>query len=79
LDLAAISPAVRSGGARVVRMRITARGSVEKDAGGAHFKIDGWPTAYPIEGKDLPDGACLIHAGVRFEDGAPRLYTLARE
>jgi len=45
LDLAAIDPAVRTGGARVVRTRVVAKGHVEKDAAGARF-VDGAPQLY---------------------------------
>jgi hypothetical protein len=77
LDLAAIGPAARAGaGANVVRMRIAARGQVEKDAGGARFRIAGWPVAYPIEGDDLAEGTRSIRAGVRIEGGTPRLHLL---
>jgi len=73
LDLVAISPAVRSGGARVVRTRITAKGVVEE---GSRFRIDGWPVAYPLEDEGVPTGARLVRAGVRFPDGSPTLYLL---
>jgi hypothetical protein len=55
-------------------MRITARGAVARDAEGARFQIDGWPVAYPIDGDAPADGPCSVRAGVRFEDGAPRLH-----
>jgi hypothetical protein len=70
LDLAALAPAVRSGGGRVVRTRIVANGLLEGD----RFRIAGWPDAYPIEAEGLPDGPLSIRAGVRFESGAPRLH-----
>lgn len=73
LDLAAIGPAVRAGGARVVRTRIVARGTVET---GPRFRIDGWPDAYPIEGDDIGLGHRSIRAGVRFPESGPQLYLL---
>ena len=76
LDFAAIDPAVRTRSARVVRMRISAKGVVEHGADGAGFRIDGWPTAFPIDGIDPPDGPCTIRANVRVVDGTPRLHLL---
>jgi hypothetical protein len=76
LDLAAFEPAVRTGGGRVVRTRIAAKGRVERGGGSARFRIDGWPDAYPIEGDGLPDGPCSVRAGARFERGAPRLHVV---
>lgn len=70
MDLAALEPAVRAGGGRVVRTRIAASGFLE----GGRFRFDGWPEAYPIDATALPDGPRSIRAGVRFEDGAPRLH-----
>jgi len=75
MDLAALDPAVRAGGGRVVRMRIVAKGRVERDGGGARFRIEGWPEAYAIEGAG-PDGPCTIRAGVRLDDGTPRLHVV---
>lgn len=74
LDLAAIGPAVRAGSARVVRMRISAEGTVEH---GARFRIAGWPEAYGIDGEGPPEGPCSIRANVHFPDGAPQLHWLA--
>jgi hypothetical protein len=72
MDLAALEPAVRAGGGRVVRTRIAAKGRLEGD----RFRIDGWPEAYPIEATGLRDGPCTIRAGVRFEGGTPRLHVV---
>ena len=74
LDLAALGPAVRSGGARVVRTRIVALGTVEP---GGRFRIQGWPTAYPIDGAPPPEGPRSIRASVRFPEGTPRFDLLA--
>lgn len=73
IDLAALGPAVRAGSARVLRMRIVAEGTVEP---AARFRIAGWPTAFAIEGEDLPEGPCSIRAGVHIADGMPRLHLL---
>lgn len=75
IDLVAIGPAVRAGSARVVRMRIVAEGTMEP---AARFRIAGWPTAFAIEGEDLPEGPCSIRASVRITDGMPRLHLLER-
>jgi len=70
LDLGALAPAVRTGGARVVRMRIVAAGAVEP---GPAFRIAGWPVSYAIDGEAPPEGPCSIRATVHISDGAPRL------
>jgi hypothetical protein len=70
LDLAAVGPAVRSGGARMVRMRIVAEGVVEPQA---RFRIAGWPTAYAIDGEAPPEGPCSLRANVHIARDGPRL------
>jgi hypothetical protein len=76
VDLAALEPAVRAGGGRVVRTRITAKGRIEREGGQARFRIDGWEDAYVIEADDLPAGSCKIRAGVRFVDDVPQLNVI---
>ncbi len=75
LDLTAIAPAVRAGGARVVRMRIVAAGAVEP---GPSFRIAGWPVSYAIDGDAPPEGPCSIRANVHIDGGTPRLSVLER-
>jgi len=75
LDLAALAPAVRKGGARAVRMRIVAAGAVEPGPG---FRIAGWPVAYAIDGEAPPEGPCSIRATVHITGGTPRLRLVGR-
>jgi hypothetical protein len=77
LDLAAIRPALQQGGLNVRRVYIVADGKKE----GSHFRIDGWPDAYPLDSgaADLAEGHVRLRAIVRISAGVPHLRVVPGE